>query len=825
MADDLERLTAMIDANDTALMNAFKRMQDGFDKSLSNFNKNANAIEKRQEQLSQRLASGVSNLTKGLLAGVSLVGIERFVESTTEMASGLKSAADTLKVGTDELQAWAIIAQRAHVDQGSFNADLDTFGKNMGKAAVEGGQLRKLFQGLGVDIHGTVTDGVYKFADAIQKTKDPQQQIALVTAAWGKSAANLTPVLARGGAALRDQVDQLRQAGYIIDQEGIRKLDDLGNSWDDLKRKLSVAGAGVLTGFLDQFSTFAGEIGSPEFKANMESFGGKLAEIVGLLVKLGPYLPQIAAGVAGMKVGGAIGGLFGPGWRIAGQVIGAVAGSAGMEAYSTLTRPPYEVRSSSDDPGQVGRYKWAVQHRDFLQKLIKEGKATVAVEQDLAQTLDLIKVLESKNDDVIAYLKKKPGQTGGTQDHSDLLNNQVAGQKKYLSDLAYQIAQQRRQVEQQTGNESRHAGIQADDARRDAVKAQDDALLQMSRGVSDYFDLQRKIIDEIARLDIGSINERRDADLAAIQQREDVDLAAIEDRRKKQLADAKAQELGAKQLAGATKLINDAAEAEKTQTVQSAESQRTALLDQSASRAATILARQKADIHQSLEDQYQTQSDMIAVAETARNGVVDVGTALVMNFNSAGDAVKSLIGQLITMSLQMELLKPLARSLFGDTGTVGGGLLGDIFNAAPGAARAGAIGDVLSGLWPFKLGGVMTPQGSKPLRRYSKGGAASSPQYAEFGEGSTNEAFIPLPDGRRVPVRGQFNLNMPNMAQYQRPVQNANTFRIGIDLTGANGDEAIARAAQQAAQAGAELAIAHVQRNLVPMYQEAQERF
>ncbi|HNW41177.1 MAG TPA: hypothetical protein PKN08_04665, partial [Opitutaceae bacterium] len=31
-------------------------------------------------------------------------------------------------------------------------------------------------------------------------------------------------------------------------------------------------------------------------------------------------------------------------------------------------------------------------------------------------------------------------------------------------------------------------------------------------------------------------------------------------------------------------------------------------------------------------------------------------------------------------------------------------------------------------------------------------GIANSPQLAVFGEGRTNEAFVPLPDGRTIPV-------------------------------------------------------------------------
>lgn len=52
----------------------------------------------------------------------------------------------------------------------------------------------------------------------------------------------------------------------------------------------------------------------------------------------------------------------------------------------------------------------------------------------------------------------------------------------------------------------------------------------------------------------------------------------------------------------------------------------------------------------------------------------------------------------------------------------------------------------------FADGGIMTSRGSLPLRSYASGGIADSPQYAEFGEGSMNEAFVPLPDGRSIPV-------------------------------------------------------------------------
>ena len=52
--------------------------------------------------------------------------------------------------------------------------------------------------------------------------------------------------------------------------------------------------------------------------------------------------------------------------------------------------------------------------------------------------------------------------------------------------------------------------------------------------------------------------------------------------------------------------------------------------------------------------------------------------------------------------------------------------------------------------WGFAKGGIMGPDG--PISRYARGGIATKPQIAVFGEGRMNEAYVPLPDGRSIPV-------------------------------------------------------------------------
>ncbi|MBA9071624.1 hypothetical protein FHR71_005410 [Methylobacterium sp. RAS18] len=79
-------------------------------------------------------------------------------------------------------------------------------------------------------------------------------------------------------------------------------------------------------------------------------------------------------------------------------------------------------------------------------------------------------------------------------------------------------------------------------------------------------------------------------------------------------------------------------------------------------------------------------------------------------------------------------------------------LVSSLFSAGTkGSSFLGGIGSMFG----FANGGIMTSAGPLPLRAYSAGGIADSPQVALYGEGKMPEAYVPLPDGRRIPVAMQ----------------------------------------------------------------------
>ena len=74
-------------------------------------------------------------------------------------------------------------------------------------------------------------------------------------------------------------------------------------------------------------------------------------------------------------------------------------------------------------------------------------------------------------------------------------------------------------------------------------------------------------------------------------------------------------------------------------------------------------------------------------------------------------------------------------------------------------------GSALGKFLGFANGGIMTANGPLDLKRYAAGGIANSPQLAMFGEGSRPEAYVPLPDGRSIPVtmRGGGNVKVDSI--------------------------------------------------------------
>jgi hypothetical protein len=167
------------------------------------------------------------------------------------------------------------------------------------------------------------------------------------------------------------------------------------------------------------------------------------------------------------------------------------------------------------------------------------------------------------------------------------------------------------------------------------------------------------------------------------------------------------------------------------------------------------LEQQKANLDALLQKYPMVGAAADQAAELASRGFADMVTGARSAKEVFADFLKGMADALIQTAKTM-IAQYIAIGIAKMFAGFGGGM--GFSPSAAGPFGAGGLSTGLSftpGFTGFANGGVMSSRGPMPLRTYSRGGVANSPQVAVFGEGMMNEAYVPLPDGRRIPVAMQ----------------------------------------------------------------------
>jgi len=202
----------------------------------------------------------------------------------------------------------------------------------------------------------------------------------------------------------------------------------------------------------------------------------------------------------------------------------------------------------------------------------------------------------------------------------------------------------------------------------------------------------------------------------------------------------------------------------------------------------------------------------------------DALSDLLIEGKSVEDVFNNIAKSIANAALQAALMGqgPLA-GLFGLQGQNGaaGGLIGALFKGISGGFGGGAAG---TGQFEYPTtwsanGNIMTSRGPLSLNTYANGGIARSPQLSIFGEGRMPEAYVPLPDGRSIPVTMQGGPAANSNTPMQVIINNNSTAQVtATKQDGPNGpslqvqiDDLVANALLNGSKTGG--ALKHLQRN------------
>jgi hypothetical protein len=765
---------------------------------------------------------GLNNLGNKLLGGAALIGVERFVSHVVDAASKIKDTSEALGVSTDALQEWGVIAGRSGIKQEDLNSSLEKFSKQLGEAQLKGGEFAKLLKGLGVGTSGTTEEAFYKIADAVAATGSQQQKVAIVTQAFGKSAAGLVPILNQGSAALRAQGEELKRTGSIMTADAINKIDDLGDKWEDLKRQLTATGGNVLAGVADEFSSLSDAISSPAFQEGLRNFGKIMADVAVTVARIAAAAPDILAIGAGFRFGGPVGGALATGADLGFRAFNRQSGN-GTDTLESLQKKlaAAEARAASERGmaaagaqqqaeqlrAQIEAKKAAAQPKPAAPKpppggidrsgLLQKEEGAKSIAQTAAAAAQALAALTAAMDQAnVAILDGTLGRFQAIRKQiSDNAAAEIAAtdqelkakiaalDEEKLGHAAYiesrtnleqeaaakesAIIVQQREKRLQAARDEFEARFDAEqniaELRRETVRSDHDKLLELARGTQDYYKLARDLSNEDAKLEEQNIRDRLAHQLEALERQ--------------------------KAAAEAAHLDTSDFEQERANAVEAADLRIQAVKNQTAANNIRL------DEEETHSREYQ-----IELMDRVRGGLEDTAAAGVRGFKSLKDAGVQFLEQLAEMTLRLYILKPLIQAALGREGTTGAGFIGSLLGLGGGGSSA-----------PVEIDPTDIPG-------RASGGPVSAGQLYQVNERGGPEFFRPNVSGSVIPL-GTPKLSAPSAGQVEVSVSVHPSGEFDARVERVSGG-VVARAAPQIAGA----AVRQVSRNLPSMILEKQKR-
>lgn len=200
----------------------------------------------------KRSASSINNfLGNALTAGIvgAIGGIGYAVKSAVDEMDRIGKTAQKIGVTTEALSALEYAAKLADVEAGALQSSITKLAKAQADAAQGGKEQLEVFRLLGVEFRnadGTLRNADEVFADVADRFADLEDgagKTALAVKLFGRSGAELIPLLNGGAAGLRAAREEAEQFGIVVSSEAAKAAEQFN---DNLTRLAQVGkGAGI----------------------------------------------------------------------------------------------------------------------------------------------------------------------------------------------------------------------------------------------------------------------------------------------------------------------------------------------------------------------------------------------------------------------------------------------------------------------------------------------------------------------------------------------------------------------------------------------------
>ena len=743
---------------------AIAKLSIDFEARLGQFETELKRITSVADGVSSKLSSafkGVGLAMAGIGAGVGLSSLKSQFDGAIAAAAGLKEMADKTGASVENLSGLGAVAKITATDMGLVESAMNKLSKGLHASDDDAKGTGKALEFLGLklkDLRGKDSaENLKLVADKMAELEDGTGKVAVSMALFGKN-----------GAEMLSFMKDLAGSGDLVVKTTEAQAVAAKNYEEDLRRLSATKQA--------LYKVVSLEL-APAFDTFVRALIGAKDETNGM-IKTGKDLAADGSirewGLQAVAVAGFIVDAFDGVARTV-KLIGITIGAAAAQAAALAS-------------GNFGEYKsirseWQADRDELLNKPLFSQKLQVqtdALRAHWAQVEAVKKAYASfpkgVQDKALKSLEESfYGSAGGTKSASgftaasDPRNAKSAASAAKVDDYTrlIQSLNEKISVEQL---EIDTLG-QASKAEKDYAKYQAD----VASGAVKLSGAQQSVVDAYYQIYLARAKEKEFADLVD-KQTEAMRLQDVALQDQVRSLEKQAEQYGLTERAIASMTVSRLEEAIATARTNGVDEDKIAVLEKE------LALRQKI----SGATEGRDLAAILSQTESAKKAKQDADKALLDRKLAAGEitpreheqglqVVKGELDQMSEFARQAAknmqdafadfLFDPFAQGAkgmlksFADTvrkmaaEALSASILKNLFGDM---GKTGQVGGWIGGLVAaagFANGGIMTSAGPLPLRAYAGGGVANSPQLTLFGEGRKPEAYVPLPDGRNIPVK------------------------------------------------------------------------
>ena len=713
--------------------------------------------------------SGIGRMQKAfggwksqLAAGITIGGAALFAKSLLEQADELSKLSEKTGRQVEELSELKLAYELGGGAADGYSRGLREFNKSLVESTNNSSRAAKVFAALGVDVKAGPVAAFRQFADSFSQLPD-DLRVSVVSEILGKAGEGWIPVLAKGAKGLDEVAERARRLGLVVSTDFARQAEEFNDNLKLLEKGAVSLGNALLSSAAPALSSMS------ERMVKAAQDGRKLAETIDIIRAIAAFsVPDSAPAEARRRaaVNQGTGGnedlvdAMMQGRLASGRIKGAPASERSLTA--SLFKPdPNAVRQALADSDALAK-----RQANALQQMEEKKRSLFDLDE---QQLMLLRITTGSYKDFDSNTKVR------------LLNlaAEIDGRKELVDRMDAEMAHvQALNAVRERGDEIFSDFLLTNRANLDQIKFET-SLLGLSTREQERRNAAHQIeLDLLARKRAAALAYGEDA--AGAEQ----EVARLEKEAARQAAEVdaaivKRQALERSWLMGAKGFFVQYAE-DATNAADNVRQAFSGTFFNLEGELTSLVRRGQFDLGR-LADATLDEFAHAAIRQFATGPLAQGLGGLLGQAGSIGGfklldvestklstTIVAMDGAMLnattsTVALDAALLnaataaETFAAAAAGSAGAgVGAGAgLAALFGggAAGGAGAAAGAADAAPFMAAFAAnGGIMTSRGMLPLKAYSSGGIARGPQLAVFGEGRMPEAYVPLPDGKRIPV-------------------------------------------------------------------------